>query len=176
MKMIERPAINVIIFTIITCGIYGIYYTIVVQDDFNKYVDDGYKTSGLAVVLLGIVTFGIYNIYWIFKTSKRMDNVTGNLLANKIMITFFIYFCTYAILYSNYLMVFLNGTDEDVLAFSQNPIVGFGYIVVLIVSITYMYMFYNHIFVGAQTVNRMLDAKNVQYNNDDIENSDISQE
>lgn len=63
-----------ILFTVITCGIYGIYWMVVVTDDTNKSVNDINGTSGGIAVLLSIVTCGIYGIYWAYKQGERLDN------------------------------------------------------------------------------------------------------
>lgn len=65
-----------ILFSIITCGIYGIYWFIVMTDDANSIVsDDGYVTSGGMAFLLTLVTCGIYSIYWSFKMGQKMNRL-----------------------------------------------------------------------------------------------------
>lgn len=63
-----------ILFSVITCGIYGIYWMVVVTDDTNKSVNDINGTSGGIAVLLSIVTCGIYGIYWAYKEGEKLDN------------------------------------------------------------------------------------------------------
>ena len=64
--MIVRRSIPLaIIFTIITCGIYGIYWMIKLNDEVNYLSGETQATSGVVVFLLGIVTCGIYLFYWL---------------------------------------------------------------------------------------------------------------
>lgn len=74
--MIKNRSIAVsIILTIITCGIYGIYWFIVMTDDAVK-ANNGkeYQTSGGVAFLLSLVTFGIYTYYWYFKMGKAVHS------------------------------------------------------------------------------------------------------
>ena len=71
--MITKRSIGVaILLSIVTCGIYGIYWMVVVTDDTNKAINDPNGTSGGIAVLLSIVTCGIYGIYWNYKMGKKL--------------------------------------------------------------------------------------------------------
>ena len=73
--MITKRSIGVaILLSIVTCGIYGIYWMVVVTDDTNKAINDPNGTSGGIAVLLSIVTCGIYGIYWAYKQGEKLDN------------------------------------------------------------------------------------------------------
>ena len=61
----ERSIPLCILFTIITCGIYGIYWMIVLNDEINPLAGEPQATSGGMVLLLSFVTCGIYGLYWI---------------------------------------------------------------------------------------------------------------
>lgn len=76
--MIVRRSIPLaIIFTIITCGIYGIYWMIKLNDEVNYLSGETQATSGVVVFLLGIVTCGIYLFYWLYKMGERCDRIKG---------------------------------------------------------------------------------------------------
>lgn len=63
-----------ILLTFVTCGIYGIYWFIVLTDEVNIAL--GKKdTSGGMAFLFTIITCGIYSIYWAY----RMGQKTGEL-------------------------------------------------------------------------------------------------
>lgn len=62
-----------IIFTIITCGIYGIYWFIVLTDEVNEASGDVQGTSGGVAFLLTLVTCGIYGLYWAYKQGEKLD-------------------------------------------------------------------------------------------------------
>ena len=73
----ERDIALYIILTIITCGIFGIYWLIVLADDMNAIANDGDMMSGAMVFLLSFVTCGIYGIYWAYKQGERIDRING---------------------------------------------------------------------------------------------------
>lgn len=74
--MIQQRNIAVcIILTIVTCGIYGIYWFVCLSDDTNLVAGDTYGTSGGMALLLTIVTCGIYSIYWAYKQGEKIDRV-----------------------------------------------------------------------------------------------------
>lgn len=77
----RREIVTCIIFTIITCGIYGIYWYIKLTDDTNTLVNEyGVSngenlTTGGMVFLLTLITCGIYGYYWAYKQGERLDRV-----------------------------------------------------------------------------------------------------
>lgn len=71
----EKRNIGVcIVLTIITCGIYGLYWFIKLCDDVNIISND-YRTSGGIACILNIVTCGIYGLYTMYIWGDRIDNV-----------------------------------------------------------------------------------------------------
>ena len=70
----ERNLAMAIILTIITCGIYALYWEYTLTEDSNKISNEPNPTSGGMVVLLGIVTCGIYTLYWMYKRGELIDN------------------------------------------------------------------------------------------------------
>jgi hypothetical protein len=72
--MIKKRNIAVcIILSIVTCGLYGIYWWITITDDVvtaNKGKE--YSTSGGVAFLLTLITCGIYGIYWYYKMGKAL--------------------------------------------------------------------------------------------------------
>lgn len=69
----ERNIVLCIIFSIITCGIYGLYWLAKLNDEAKDSANDTSGFSGGVVVLLSIVTCGIYQYYWFFKIGKIMN-------------------------------------------------------------------------------------------------------
>jgi len=71
--MINKKEIAVaIILSIVTCGIYGIYWFITLTDDVKTASGDTDFQSGGIAFLLTLVTFGIYGIYWAYKMGELM--------------------------------------------------------------------------------------------------------
>lgn len=64
-----------LILTIITCGIYGIYWMICLVNDLNTASDRPGDTSGGVVFLLGLITCNIYNLYWMYKAGEKVSYI-----------------------------------------------------------------------------------------------------
>ncbi len=73
MTITKRELVTCIILTIVTCGIYGIYWMVKLNDETNVLVGNQNGTSGITVVLLTIVTCGIYGYFWYFKMGEKVD-------------------------------------------------------------------------------------------------------
>lgn len=74
--MIENRNIAVcIILTIVTCGIYGIYWLACLVNDVNAVSGRQDELSGGMVALLTIVTCGIYHLYWAYTAGEKLDAV-----------------------------------------------------------------------------------------------------
>ena len=72
--MNKRNIALCIVLSIVTCGIYGIYWMIVLENETNVasgHAQDG--TSGGIVFLLTLVTCGIYGIYWAYKQGEKIN-------------------------------------------------------------------------------------------------------
>lgn len=70
MEMKERNIVTSIILSIVTCGIYAIYWFIVMTDDVKTAAKDTQLASGGVALLLTLVTCGIYGIYWAYKIGE----------------------------------------------------------------------------------------------------------
>jgi len=73
----ERNIAVCIILSIVTCGIYAIYWLVVMADDLNAVSGHPEDTSGVMVMLLTIITCGIYGWYWLYKAGKKLDEMDG---------------------------------------------------------------------------------------------------
>ncbi|MBQ3408159.1 MAG: DUF4234 domain-containing protein [Clostridia bacterium] len=67
----QRNVAVAILLSIVTCGIYGIYWFIVLSDDVGK-ANNNPNISGGVAFLLNLVTCGIYGMYWSYKLGKEM--------------------------------------------------------------------------------------------------------
>ncbi len=67
-----------IILTIVTCGIYGIYWLIKLNDELNELAGNENATSGVVVFLLTLVTCNIYGWYWYWKMGENVDTVRNS--------------------------------------------------------------------------------------------------
>ena len=70
----KRDIVKAIIFSIITLGIYSIYWFVKLTDESNVLSTDANQTSGITAFLLTLVTCGIYGFYWAYKRGEIIDN------------------------------------------------------------------------------------------------------
>lgn len=71
----QRPTRSVamaIILSIVTCGIYGIYWLVVLNDEVNALTGDTNAPSGIVVFLLSLITCGIYGLYWAYVMGRKV--------------------------------------------------------------------------------------------------------
>ena len=76
--IVERNIAIAIILTVVTCGIYGIYWFIMLTDEVNRLSGNENDTSGGIAFLLTLVTCGIYGYYWAYKIGEKIDTIKGN--------------------------------------------------------------------------------------------------
>ena len=74
MSVKRRDIAVSIVLTIVTCGIYGLYWMACITDDVNYMLNEGDTTGGMTV-LLTIVTCGIYGIYWAYKLGEKLSRI-----------------------------------------------------------------------------------------------------
>ena len=104
--MKKRDVAISIVLTIITFGIYGLYWQAVLNDDIKKLAKEEQFTSGGIVVLLSLVTCGIYSIYWAYKMGEFIDKINDKDKNSNIL----------------YLILDLIGLEIVVLAIGQSEI------------------------------------------------------
>ena len=67
----KREVAMAVILSIITCGLYGIYWFIVMTDESNSVSDEKTASGGLSF-LYTIITCGIYRFYWNYKMGQKL--------------------------------------------------------------------------------------------------------
>ncbi|MDR3259690.1 MAG: DUF4234 domain-containing protein [Fusobacteriaceae bacterium] len=75
-KINKRSLLLLLVFTIITLGIYGLYWHYKFAKDINTVCEgDGNHTRGLlACLFFGLITLGIYNLVWLYMVEDRMQD------------------------------------------------------------------------------------------------------
>lgn len=68
----ERNIAVCIILSLVTCGIYGLYWFVCLTDETNAAANVQETSGGLAL-LLTIITCGIYGLYWAYKCGEKLD-------------------------------------------------------------------------------------------------------
>lgn len=71
----ERSIVLCILFSIITCGIYGLYWMYKLNEEMKQLTDDDFSTSGGLVILFSLLTCGIYALYWCYKMGEKVDEI-----------------------------------------------------------------------------------------------------
>jgi hypothetical protein len=74
-----RSIVTYIILSIITCGIFALYWIYVLAEDMRRVSNDPNAPSGGMVLLLSIVTCGIYQFIWFYRQGEIIDRVKTSL-------------------------------------------------------------------------------------------------
>lgn len=71
--MIKTRSIPVcILLSIVTCGLYSLYWFICLSDDANTAMGEP-GTSGAMALVFSLITCGIYGLYWMYKQGEKID-------------------------------------------------------------------------------------------------------
>lgn len=74
----KQEFVKVLLFSILTCGIYYYYWIYKTTEGINTMAgEDGNRTEPTTVILLTIVTCGIYFIYWLYCQGNRMHAIAN---------------------------------------------------------------------------------------------------
>lgn len=68
----ERSIALYIVLSVVTCGLFAIYWIFTLNDDMNQISER--EASGVLVFLLMIITCGIYGLYWAYKLGQSIDS------------------------------------------------------------------------------------------------------
>lgn len=71
----KRSIALAIILSVVTCGIYGIYWFVCLVNDLNAASGRNGDTSGGMVFLLSLVTCSIYMWVWMYKAGEKVNVV-----------------------------------------------------------------------------------------------------
>lgn len=70
----ERNIVTCIILSLVTCGIYSVYWFVMMTNESNEISPDYATASGGTAILLTLVTCGIYYYYWAYKMGEKLDD------------------------------------------------------------------------------------------------------
>ncbi len=70
--MKKRSVALAIIFSIITFGIYAIYWFVCLTNDSNRICPEKATAGGGLAILFTIITCGIYTFYWHYRLGKKL--------------------------------------------------------------------------------------------------------
>ena len=72
----KRDIVTNIILTIVTCGIYGLYWFVCMTNDARAISGDE-RLSGGKCLLFTIITCGLYGYYWCYIMAKTLMQTKG---------------------------------------------------------------------------------------------------
>ena len=87
-----RSIVTAIILSLVTCGIYSIYWFVCLTNEMNKAAGKPNDTNGGVAFLLNLVTCGIYGYYWAYKIGEKRDIIANEKSSSGIIylvLTFF---------------------------------------------------------------------------------------
>ncbi len=71
----QRSIVASIVLSIVTCGIYSIFWYYGIVNDYCRV--NGLEEKGGMVIVLTILTCGIYGIYWTYKMGELVETISG---------------------------------------------------------------------------------------------------
>ena len=74
-----------VILTIVTFGIYGLFWMYHLNNAINEMAQEPMATGGGTVVVLSLVTCGIYTLYWYYKMGERCDYIAQTHTSNNVL-------------------------------------------------------------------------------------------
>lgn len=76
--MERRSIVKAVIFSFITCGIYGIYWFYKMTDECHYAAGRQTTASGGMAIVYSLVTCGIYMFYWMYKMGETLAEAKRN--------------------------------------------------------------------------------------------------
>ena len=73
MPVVRKSVALCIVLSLVTCGIYLLYWLYCLAEDVNRVCDRPEAASGGLVLLLSIVTCGIYELFWLYQSGEALD-------------------------------------------------------------------------------------------------------
>ena len=77
--MQKRSVGLAIVLSIVTCGIYAIYWLYTMTNDVHELVGRQTTASGGMAVLYTFITCGIYSFFWMYKMGGKVDNIKAGM-------------------------------------------------------------------------------------------------
>lgn len=70
----NRSIIMYVLLSLVTCGIFGLYWMYCVNEDVNRSLGENDMSGGM-VILLSIVTCGIYGLVWTYSLGNKISRI-----------------------------------------------------------------------------------------------------
>lgn len=76
--IVPRNIAVAVILSIVTCGIYQIYWFIKMNDEVNALANDPNAPTGGLAFLFTLISCGLYGMYWSYKMGEKCDKIKKN--------------------------------------------------------------------------------------------------
>ena len=76
--MQTRSIATCIILSIVTCGIYSLYWYYTLTNDVKELSGDDQTATGGMALVFAIISCGIYEIYWAYKRGQNIDETRAS--------------------------------------------------------------------------------------------------
>lgn len=63
-----------VLLTILTCGLFGLYWMYCLHEETNVMTETTGEPDPILVILLNIITCGIYGMYWCYREGEKLQN------------------------------------------------------------------------------------------------------
>ncbi len=73
----KRNIFLCILFSIISFGIYYLYWRCKITTETNNLATNNKSANGFLALVLTAITFGIYGFYWAYKLGNRVGEIEG---------------------------------------------------------------------------------------------------
>ena len=75
--MSKRSIIWAVIWTFVTCGLYGVYWLVKVTSEIRDLLGDTHLVSGFVALIYTILTCGLYGFYWAYQMGNKVERLKG---------------------------------------------------------------------------------------------------
>ncbi len=77
--MVQRRNIPLaVLFTVVTLGIYGVYWFICMVNDVNELSSRPRTAVGWKAAVFSAITLGLYYVYWLCRTGQKVDEIVSD--------------------------------------------------------------------------------------------------
>lgn len=74
----NRNIVLCIVFSIISCGIYSLYWFVMLTDETNEMSGQTELAGGVLALIFTLISCNIYGWYWAFKMGEKVDQIKGS--------------------------------------------------------------------------------------------------
>ncbi|CAI3432243.1 DUF4234 domain-containing protein [Enterococcus cecorum] len=85
MKVTKRNFVVSILLSLVTCGIYSLYWMVMLNDEIHNIYESMYpedlsttRVSGALLLVFTFITCGIYSFYWYYKMGTLCNKISKN--------------------------------------------------------------------------------------------------